>query len=84
MKHAKGIDIMEFNRQKIPSYLMILTIVAVVVIFNVTYFIDYISANNEKIVDYALSDEDVNPVRETAVAGLFYPADMYQIGRAHV
>ena len=47
---------MEFNRQKIPSYLMILTIVAVVVIFNVTYFIDYISANNEKIVDYALSD----------------------------
>lgn len=81
MKHAKGIDIMEFNRQKIPSYLMILTIVAVVVIFNVTYFIDYISANNEKIVDYALSDEDVNPVRETAVAGLFYPADMYQLDK---
>lgn len=70
---------MEIDRKKIPSYLMILAIVIIIIIFNVSYFHSYISANNEKIVDYALSDEDINPVRETAVAGLFYPADMYQL-----
>ncbi len=70
---------MEIDRKKIPSYLMILTIVVIVIIFNVSYFSSYISANHESITDYDLSDEDINPVRETAVAGLFYPADMYQL-----
>lgn len=72
---------MEFDRKKIPSYLMILTIVAVVVFFNVLYFDNHISANDENIVDYDLSDEDINPVRESAVAGLFYPADVYQLDK---
>lgn len=72
---------MEIDRKKLPSYLMILTIVLVVAIFNISYFSSYISANNENIVDYALSDQDINPVRDTAVAGLFYPADLYQLDR---
>ncbi|MBE6444285.1 MAG: AmmeMemoRadiSam system protein B [Alphaproteobacteria bacterium] len=70
---------MEINRKKIPTYLMIFVIVAIVVIFNISYLLNYISTNNEKIVDYSLSDEDINPIREMAVAGLFYPADMYQL-----
>lgn len=72
---------MEIDRKKIPSYLMIAVIIGVVVFFNVSYFSDYVSANNEKIVDYALSDEDINPVREMAVAGLFYPANTYQLDK---
>ena len=72
---------MEIDRRKIPQYLMIAAIVGVVVFFNVSYFSDYVSANNEEIVDYALSDDDINPVRETAVAGLFYPADVYQLDK---
>ena len=72
---------MEFDRKKIPSYLMILTIVAVAVFFNVLFFNTHISANDENIVDYDLSDEDINPVRESAVAGLFYPADVYQLDK---
>ena len=72
---------MEFNRKKIPSYLMILTIIGVVIFFNVIYFDSHISANDASIVDYALSDDDINPVRETAVAGLFYPADVYQLDK---
>lgn len=72
---------MEIDRKKIPNYVMIAVIIGVVVFFNVSYFSDYISANNEKIVDYGLSDEDINPVRETAAAGLFYPADVYQLDK---
>ena len=72
---------MEFDRRKIPSYFMIMTIVAIVIFFNISYFRNYISANNEQIADYALSDEDINPVRESAVAGLFYPADVYQLDK---
>ncbi len=70
---------MEINRKKIPTYLMIFVIFAVVIIFNISYFTSYISANNEKIVDYSLNDNDINPIREMAMAGLFYPADMYQL-----
>ena len=51
---------MEIDRRKIPQYLMIAAIVGVVVFFNVSYFSDYVSANNEEIVDYALSDDDIN------------------------
>ena len=72
---------MEIDRRKIPNYLMIVAIIGVVVFFNVSYFSDYVSANNEKIVDYALNDEDINPVREMAVAGLFYPASIYQLDK---
>ena len=70
---------MEFDRKKLPTFLMVLTIIIVVIVFNVFYFANYISANNEKIVDYDLTDEDINPIRYTAVAGLFYPADVYQL-----
>ena len=70
---------MEFDRKKLPTILMILTIGVVIVIFNVFYFANYISANNEKISDSDLTDDDINPVRDAAVAGLFYPADVYQL-----
>jgi hypothetical protein len=70
---------MEFDRKKIPSYVMTITILMVVVFFNVAYFTGHISVNSQNITDYALKDEDIAPVRETAVAGLFYPADLYQL-----
>ena len=72
---------MEFDPKKIPSYFMIATIIGVVVYFNISFFRNYISSNNENLVDYDLTDEDIHPVRETAVAGLFYPADIYQLDR---
>lgn len=70
---------MEFNRKKTPYYLMILTIIITVIVFNVSYFNRYITVNNKNITDYNLNDEDINPIRETAVAGLFYPANVYQL-----
>lgn len=72
---------MDIDRKKIPSYFMMATIIIVIIFFNIAYFKYYISANNEQIADYALSDEDINPIRETAVAGLFYPADLYQLDK---
>lgn len=72
---------MEIDRKKIPSYLMVAAIILIVVVFNISYFVNYISANNENIVDYDLSDEDINPIRKTAVAGIFYPADAYQLDK---
>ena len=72
---------MEIDRKKLPSYVMILVIIVVAVFFNFSYFNNHISANDEKILDYDLTDEDVYPIRETAVAGLFYPADMYQLDK---
>lgn len=72
---------MEFERKKIPTYVMIATIIGVIVWFNVSYFYGHISSNDEKINDYNLTDEDINPVRKTAVAGLFYPADTYQLDK---
>ena len=75
----KGIGKMEFDRKKLPSLFMIVSIVAIIIGFNVSYYIAHISSNNEDIVDYSLSDEDINPIRETAVAGMFYPADLYQL-----
>lgn len=69
---------MEFNRQKISSYLMISTIIFVVIWFNVLYFKNSISSNHQTISEYNLSDEDIAPEIDSAVAGIFYPADVYQ------
>lgn len=69
---------MEFNRQKISSSLMISTIIFVVIWFNVLYFKNSISSNHQTISEYNLSDEDIAPVIDSAVAGVFYPADIYQ------
>ena len=70
---------MEFDKKKIPSWFMILSIILIIGGFNIGYFIKYISSNNESIINYDLDDEDIAPVREAAVAGVFYPADVYQL-----
>ena len=72
---------MEFNTKKIPSYLMVATIIAIIVYFNIVFFKGHISSNNTRLVDYELDDTDIHPVRESAVAGLFYPADTYQLDK---
>ena len=70
---------MEFDKKKFSSWFMIFTIIIIIGGFNVSYFIKHISSNTESIVDYNLKDDDINPVREAAVAGIFYPADVYQL-----
>ena len=70
---------MEFDKKKIPAWFMILTIVLVIGGFNVGYFIKHISSNSEAIVNYDKKDEDINPIREAAVAGVFYPSDIHQL-----
>ena len=70
---------MEFDKKKIPAWFMILTIILIIGGFNVGYFLRHISANNESIVNYDKKDDDINPIREAAVAGIFYPADVYQL-----
>jgi hypothetical protein len=74
-----GVLIMEFDKKKIPAWFMILTIILIIGGFNVRYFIKNISSNNESIVEYSLEDSDIYPIREAAVAGIFYPADVHQL-----
>ncbi len=69
----------EIDRASLPKYILIVTITIAVVVLNIYFIRTYISSNNETITDYALRDEDMNPSREAAVAGLFYPADVYQL-----
>lgn len=69
----------EIDRASLPKYILIAAIIIAVVILNIYFIRSYISSNNEIITDYALRDEDMNPSREAAVAGLFYPADVYQL-----
>ena len=58
----------------------ILTVLAVAIIsLNLFFVRRYISSNSDLINDYSLRDNDINTVRDTAVAGLFYPADYYQL-----
>lgn len=49
------------------------------VLLNFFFVRRYVSSNSSLINNYSLSDEDINTVRDTAVAGLFYPADYYQL-----
>ncbi len=63
----------------LPKYVFIAAIIIAVLILNIYFVRKYISSNNEVITDYTLRDEDINPVREAAVAGMFYPADVYQL-----
>ena len=72
-------DSFEFDYQKLPKYIFIAAIVIAIVLLNFFFIRDYISSNSETINDYALRDADMNPTREAAVAGLFYPADVYQL-----
>lgn len=69
---------MEFNRKKISGYIMVATIIFVIVWFNVAYFRYQISSNHQSISEYNLSDEDIIPPADLAMAAFFYPADIYQ------
>ncbi|MBE6467525.1 MAG: AmmeMemoRadiSam system protein B [Alphaproteobacteria bacterium] len=70
---------MEFDKKKFSTWFMIITIILIIGGFNVGYFFKHISSNKESIVNYSLEDDDINPIREAAVAGVFYPADTYQL-----
>lgn len=74
-----GVFVMEFDKKKIPAWFMIATIILIIGGFNVSYFIKHISSNREAIVNYDKKDDDINPIRKAAVAGIFYPADIYQL-----
>ena len=69
----------EFERSNLPKYVFIAILIIAIVALNIYFVKTYISSNNETITNYALRDEDMNPMREAAVAGLFYPADVYQL-----
>ena len=69
----------EFERSNLPKYVFIAILIIAIVALNIYFVKTYISSNNETITNYTLRDEDMNPIRETAVAGLFYPADVYQL-----
>ena len=51
-------------------------------ILNYMDFQEHTSSNTEVINNYSLRDEDLNNIRIPAVAGLFYPADIYQLSNA--
>ena len=65
--------------KRIPHYIFIAAIVIALLILNYLYFSNHISSNSEVINNYSLRDEDMNTTRVPAVAGLFYPADHYQL-----
>ncbi|MBR6663860.1 MAG: AmmeMemoRadiSam system protein B [Alphaproteobacteria bacterium] len=69
----------EIDYQRLPKYIIIAILIIGIVLLNFYFIKSYISSNSETINKYSLQDEDVNPVREAAVAGLFYPADSYQL-----
>ena len=56
-------------------------VILAILFLNIWFINDHISSNPEKMTDYHLRDEDIAKIRNTAVAGLFYPADIYQLER---
>ncbi len=72
-------DNFEFDTRHLWRYIGIAIIVISILLLNFYFIHDYISSNSSQIKDYSLQDEDINPIREAAVAGLFYPADVYQL-----
>lgn len=68
-----------FDHSRWPHYALIGAILIILILINFFFVRDYISSNSEIINNYPLRDADINPTREEAVAGLFYPADYYQL-----
>ena len=64
---------------RLPYYIVIGALVVVLLVINYFYFYNHTSSNTETINNYSLRDEDLNKTREAAVAGLFYPADVFQL-----
>ena len=69
----------KFDPAQLPRYVFLAAIILALIVLNLYFVHKYVSSNSDTINDYALRDEDINPVRESAVAGLFYPADYYQL-----
>lgn len=74
-------DKFEFDVQNLPKYILLGIIIVGILLLNFFFINDYISSNTAQIKDYSIRDEDINPTREAAVAGLFYPADAYQLSQ---
>lgn len=68
-----------FDTKRLWRYILIAIIIIFVLLLNFYFIRDYMASNSSQIKDYALQDEDINPTREAAVAGVFYPADVYQL-----
>ena len=73
---------LDISRQTLFKYILWAIFIIGILLLNFFFVKDYISSNSSQIKDYILRDEDINPTREAAVAGLFYPADAYQLERA--
>ena len=71
----------DFDAQNLPKYVLWSIIIVGILLLNFFFISDYISSNSAQIKDYYIRDEDINPIREAAVAGLFYPAEAYQLER---
>lgn len=71
----------EFDYRRWPRWFLIAVIIIIILLLNFFFIRDYISSNNELINNYALRDADMNKTREASVAGLFYPADFYQLDK---
>lgn len=69
----------EFNRQHLWRYILSAIVIIFILLLNFYFIRDYVASNSNQVKDYSLQDEDINPIREAAVAGLFYPADVYQL-----
>ena len=72
-------DQSEPESRRLTYYLIVGVVILAVALLNFFYIRNYISSNHELINDYSLRDADMNKTREAAVAGLFYPADVYQL-----
>ena len=70
------------NDNNLNYYLWGGVAVVMLLILNYMDFQEHTSSNTEVINNYSLRDEDLNNIRIPAVAGLFYPADIYQLSNA--
>lgn len=69
----------ELDYSRLPHYIFIAAAGIALLALNWFYFDNHASSNSEVINNYSLRDEDMNKTRVPAVAGLFYPADVYQL-----
>lgn len=69
----------DLDYSRLPRYIIIAAAGLALVVFNYFYFNEHTSSNSETINLYSLRDEDMIKTRDPAVAGLFYPAETYQL-----
>lgn len=69
----------DVDYSRLPNYIFIGIVGIALLVLNYFYFNEHISSNSELINNYSLKEEEMNKTREPAVAGLFYPADVYQL-----